>query len=615
MRSYLVIFIVSIFTTTGMAQMPSSWTVNAPSYNYSMTLTGFIIDSCTELNNDNNAVAAFVGGQCRGMAHTNVTNSGKKLAFLTIYSNNVSGEQVQLQFYNAATGAVKISLDSTVFQSNATVGNVSSPFQVTTNHAPTNLQLSNYVVQEATPIGGFIGNFSAQDIDAFQTLQFLLVGDSLDNSSFTISGSQLQLNTVLNFAVKDTYDILVEVNDGYSCSLQDTFTIVVDDNAFPPVAENDTTSTLEDVVLEIFPLLNDSDYDNDIDTASLVVITAPLHGNVTVDSGGRITYQPDLNFFGMDSMMYRISDLTNTGPMSDSAWIFIDVIAVPDPPVAMADSSVSNEDEVVQVNVLANDTDVENDIDPGSIQIVIAPQHGEALAFLGIVDYTPYEHWYGKDSLQYVICDSTQGGPLCDTAWLYLDILPVPDQPYGLYIDTLIIEEDNQPYAYISLMRTDDYDLPEDAFQYTLEDGGADNHHFEIIDNRLFLRSRTNYAAKQSYSFRIRSTDLAGLTIEKDFVLYVQDIPGNNIPLPVTAYISNNQDGKNDFFFIEDVDIYSNFKLTIFDQFGGILYQVEEGYKNDFDGRVNGNPLPSGAYYYWFRNDVIDYKGNLTIVN
>lgn len=617
MLSRCILIVGFFLQLTAWGQLPAGWTVNPPSYNYSMTLTGYIIDSCTELSNNNNAVAAFVGGQCRGVAYTDVTGSGHKLAFLTIYSNQVSGEDVQLRFYNGTTTDIKISLDSTVFQSNAVEGSVAAPFIVTTNHRPYNLQLSNYVVQESTTLGGYIGDFSAQDIDWFQTLNFLLIGDSLDNVDFLISGTELQLNTVLNFAVQDTYAIFVEVNDGYSCAIQDTFLIVVDDNAFPPVAVNDTSAVNEDELLDIFPLLNDTDYDNDIDTSSLMILTAPMNGVATVDSLGRIQYQPMANYFGMDSMEYVIFDLTNTGPMSDTAWIIISVIPVPDPPVASNDLASTDEDMPVAIPVLVNDTDVENDIDPGSLTIFVLPNLGIATVVNGVIVYAPTSNVYGSDSLAYSICDSTSTGPLCDTAWVYITVLPVPDMPLEILINTLVIEEDNLPYAYISLMQTVDNDNPDDQFVYELVsgEGDDDNHHLSIQDNQLLLRSRANYDAKRSYLFRIRSTDAFGLSMEKAFLLRIEDIEGNDIPLPIGAYLSNNNDGKNDLLLIEDVDIYSEFKMTVFDQNGTIVYVQEKGYNNDWDGTKNGEPLPGGAYYYWFRNDRKEYKGNLTIVH
>lgn len=117
------------------------------------------------------------------------------------------------------------------------------------------------------------------------------------------------------------------------------------------------------------------------------------------------------------------------------------------------------------------------------------------------------------------------------------------------------------------------------------------------------------------YHIRVKSTDYEGLSLEKAFDITVTDIAGNTIPLPATNYISPNGDNKNDFWKIENVDIYKDFALQIFDQFGHIIYEAPNNYNNEFDGKLNGNPLPTGNYYYVFKNEKITYKGNITIVN
>lgn len=600
----------------GHSQVPGSWTVNPAMYNYSMTLTTYIDNDCVELNDPGNAVAAFVGTQCRGYAYTDVDANGRKLAFVTIYSNQASGEAVQLRFFKASTSQVINSLDGTTFLSNATIGNVSSPFVVTTNHRPTGISVSNLVVQENTTIGGFIGTISGTDLDAFQTLSFSLPTNSLENSSFQITNPDLELNTVLNFAIQNTYQIAIEVNDGQGCNFIDTFQVVVDDSAFPPVAENDTVSVNEDDTLQIFVLNNDTDYDNDIDTSSVQVFLGPNHGTVTI-LNGVVTYIPTANYFGPDTLTYSVCDLTNTGALCDTAQVFIDVISVPDAPVANLDTISTLEETSVTISVLANDTDVENDIDPTTVQIISGPSFGTASVVSGTIVYTPDTSYAGTDTLIYSICDQSLPSPLCDTAYVIITVIGVPDVPTDITIDTLSLLEDNEPNFLISHINTVDTDLPNDNFIYELVPGvnDSDNAQFTIVGDELYINTKTIYEIKDIYHIRVRSTDNFALSVEKAFDINVIDISGNTIPLPAATYISTLADGKNDFFAIENVAIYDAFALSIFDQFGKVVFHVNDHYNNEFDGKLNGEPLPSGAYYYVFKRSDIQYKGNITIVN
>lgn len=66
---------------------------------------------------------------------------------------------------------------------------------------------------------------------------------------------------------------------------------------------------------------------------------------------------------------------------------------------------------------------------------------------------------------------------------------------------------------------------------------------------------------------------------------------------------SPNNDGINDFFVIEGIELFKN-KLTIFNRWGRVVYDAID-YKNTFNGVSNkkvigtqGNKLPVGTYYY-----------------
>ena len=126
---------------------------------------------------------------------------------------------------------------------------------------------------------------------------------------------------------------------------------------------------------------------------------------------------------------------------------------------------------------------------------------------------------------------------------------------------------------------------------------------------------KTNYDIKTVYKVRIQSTDVAGSSIQKSFEINVLNIIGNVIPLPSTNYISPNGDGKNDFWKIENVDIYKDFSLQIFDQFGQVIYDVPNNYNNEFDGKYKETALPTGNYYFIFKRDKKLFKGNITIIN
>ncbi|GIU89127.1 MAG: hypothetical protein KatS3mg010_0226 [Acidimicrobiia bacterium] len=77
----------------------------------------------------------------------------------------------------------------------------------------------------------------------------------------------------------------------------------------------------------------------------------------------------------------------------------------PGAPNAVADTAETDEDEPVEIDVLANDEpNDEFPIDVASLAIVKDPGHGTATVANGKVTYTPDGGFAGTDSFDYTIC-------------------------------------------------------------------------------------------------------------------------------------------------------------------------------------------------------------------
>ena len=76
-----------------------------------------------------------------------------------------------------------------------------------------------------------------------------------------------------------------------------------------PIAENDSYTTQQGQTLnraEPGVLANDSD--PDLDTITAVLVSAPAHGNLTLNPNGSFTYIPNSGFSGADSFTYKAND-------------------------------------------------------------------------------------------------------------------------------------------------------------------------------------------------------------------------------------------------------------------------------------------------------------------
>jgi uncharacterized repeat protein (TIGR01451 family) len=104
----------------------------------------------------------------------------------------------------------------------------------------------------------------------------------------------------------------------------------------PPIANNDVYGTYNSNTVLISPLLNDTDLDNDINTASLVN-TSPLTvaGGVFVsNNNGTYSFIPTIGFVGTATLNYQICDFTPpgspyNGPFCSSAVITVNVASSP----------------------------------------------------------------------------------------------------------------------------------------------------------------------------------------------------------------------------------------------------------------------------------------------
>lgn len=78
-------------------------------------------------------------------------------------------------------------------------------------------------------------------------------------------------------------------------------------------------------------------------------------------------------------------------------------------------------------------------------------------------------------------------------------------------------------------------------------------------------------------------------------------LPGDIL---VYNFVSANNDGKNDFLYIQNIHRYPINQVEIFDRWGVRVFSQKQydkyadGTTNVFTGHYNGNSLPSGTYYY-----------------
>jgi large repetitive protein len=283
------------------------------------------------------------------------------------------------------------------------------------NDAPTSLPIPNQVSVDNAFYSAGVAPFFA-DLDG-DTLTYsatgLPLGLSIDPNTGVVSGTIDRNASQVNGGV---YNITVTANDGNGGTVSRSFTGTVTNPA--PTATNDVATTDEDIAVAIPVLGNDTDPDGD----PLTVTTATaLNGTVTIGAGGVLTYTPNANFNGTDTITYVISD-GNGG--TSTAAVRVTVNPVNDAPVAVNDTATTNEDTPVTIGVLANDTDIDGD--PLTVTAATSPNGTVVINPDGTITFTPSANFNGLTTITYTISDGKGG---TSTATVNVTVDAINDAP------------------------------------------------------------------------------------------------------------------------------------------------------------------------------------------
>jgi hypothetical protein len=262
---------------------------------------------------------------------------------------------------------------------------------------------------------------AASDADN-DSLAYTLVS-SPEQGSLEGTPPNLIYTPAANYNGPDSFTF--QANDGLAESNIATVAITVIPVNDPPVAAPDSTATDEDLPVTIGVLANDSAGPEDENQALTVsAVSDPPKGAAAANADGSITYTPDPDANGEDSFTYTVCDSDNA---CASAEVTVLVETVNDPPTAADDNAVTAEDAPVQIDVAANDSDVDGNLDRNSAAIVSSPANGVAAPLgNGQFAYTPAADFNGGDSFIYQICDSYN---VCAVATVLVTVTPVNDPP------------------------------------------------------------------------------------------------------------------------------------------------------------------------------------------
>ena len=318
-----------------------------------------------------------------------------------------------------------------------------------------------YATNEDTPVGGNLINDDTgagvdNDVD----------GDPLQIDPISVGTFVTLQGGSVTIAIDGTFTYTPPTSyagpDSFSYTLTDgvlTDTAMVSltisaVNDAPDAVDDGVFNVNEDTSLVITPLGNDSDPEGDtltliqIDGNAIVAGGAPVavaNGSVTLALDGvTLTFTPVADFNGPAAFTYSIDD-GNGG--QDTATININVVAINDAPIAVADGPFSvNEDGTISIDVIGNDSDPDGDaitisqvnglpIAEGGNSVAVA--NGTVSLVGGQLVFTPDANYNGPASFNYTITD----GSLTAVATVSGTVTTINDAPVAL-LNTYSTPED-----------------------------------------------------------------------------------------------------------------------------------------------------------------------------
>lgn len=282
---------------------------------------------------------------------------------------------------------------------------------------------------------------------------FARVEDHLANNPSTVDTISFQFNVpgngdVENLVINETgvdtaiFETSIDLDDNATVATQDGLLQTDGADNFEGASldssgqiEHSTTASLEDAPVD--PLQANDDHvttgqgysididvlANDVDPRGGVLnvtsFTNGSYGNVS-EYNNILTYYPDGDHVGIDTFTYTIDN-----GLGDTAQATVHV-TLNGRPVANTDYATVAEDGGVTLNILANDTDPEND--PLTLTVYPSSYPGSTVTVFPDqrIRYRPAPNFYGSETVAYYIEDPWGGN---DYGYIEITVTSVNDPP------------------------------------------------------------------------------------------------------------------------------------------------------------------------------------------
>ena len=341
------------------------------------------------------------------IANTSTAETNEDESIIIILSgNDIDGDDIEFSLdLDAINGSVIINGTLATYIPNENYnGNDSFTFSVSdgiesssaivnlniiaVNDSPTILSIAP---QESNEDEAFIYSIDASDVDGDELIYFIT--SQPDNATVWFS-SELpnQINVLPDNNWNGDLNIQFSVSDNL-VTVYGEFNLTVLPVNDPPVASEILQVINEEQIIDI----NLQGYDEEDYSIELTysINQEPSQGTYSLNQS-LLTYQPNENFFGLDSLSYIVTD---SGSLQDSSWVYFTINNIDDIPElpSISDDNI-NEDTFYEIQLPLYDLD--NTYLEYSFS---AQENSDNVEFIfneqGLLRIEPLENWNGQLSI------------------------------------------------------------------------------------------------------------------------------------------------------------------------------------------------------------------------
>ena len=386
------------------------------------------------------------------------------------------------------------------------------------------------------------------------SLASVVITKQATHGSLSVLGNgQIQYLHDGSNTTSDTFDYTVTDSNG-NVSLPGTVNVTITPVNNPPVAQPDNATVVEGQAVDINVLANDTIAFDGLDPTSVTIVTAPTRGTAVVLNSGAIRYTHSGSETTSDFLIYTVRG--NNGLVSQETRVDITITPVNDGPMAVDDQANVQEGGVVNIPVLANDSDSDNAIDASTVVIVNTPTHGTAvLGVGGVIEYTHDGSESTADSFTYRVSDVS--GKASNLATVSISITPVNDPPVAVNDNASIPSN----IAAIVDLAANDFDLDDglDLASIVIENQPTSGTLTVQTDGKVSYVHDGSEATSDLFTYRIRdksgqlsnqATVSLTITLVNQPPIAVSDsatiaAPGGQVDIDVSANDSDPDGGLN----------------------------------------------------------------------